>query len=252
MFIYFRMSQNGTEFGGVSEAPVGLYPLLLSLGSLGNVVCDERHALEGAASVCAVQQDAVDAGDGAPTVFALVVPDVFGGNAESLQTVPYLALVFLQILLLCQVQWVQLKHLCGFGEVDVLQPLAGHHLLQAAAFGWMRLQYIVDQSLARLGDPRRHRERTIQDAALQFSHGIGTEWHGARHYEEQHYAQSPDVHIHTHVVLVTEQLGRRIRRGTTQCAEGLVTPAHCAETKIAHLQSIMGNITIMLISVYKK
>lgn len=198
-----------------------------------------RHAFHGTAFVCAVQQDAVDPGDGAAAVLALVVVQVLSCDAQSFQNVLHLHLVLLQLagLGLHQIERVKLKGLHGWREVHRLQPLAGHDLVYGEAISRLWLQDATEQLLARLGHKGRDDVGAVQDAAFQLGHGVGAERHGGRHHEEEHDAQCPHVHARAHVMLVTEELGCGVRRRATERVEGLLAPAHCAETKVSNLDT---------------
>lgn len=94
-----------------------------------------------------------------------------------------------------------------------------------------------DQPLACLGHPGGQDVGSLQDAALQFGHGVGPERHGARHHEEQHHPQGPDVHEDADVVLVPKELRRGVRRRAAERVEGLVAAAQRAKAKVPDLDT---------------
>ena len=209
---------------------------------------DHRHAVNSAAFVCPVQQDAVDPGDGAAAVLALVVAQVIRGDAERLQDVLHLKLIFLQLpgLGFNQVERVQLERFRGRGEFHWLQPLATHDLVHGEAVGRLRLQNPLEQLLAWLGHKGWDGVGAIQDAALKLGYGVGAEWHGGGHHEEEHDAQRPHVHAGARVVLVSEELRRGVRRRATERVEGLLAPADRAEAKVPHLDTGAAGVEYIL------
>ena len=77
--------------------------------------------------------------------------------------------------------------------------------------------------------------RTFKDGLFQFAHRLPPKRQHSRHHEIQHNTQRPDVHRPAFVALVSEELGRGVRRWPTERGQGLTLQADGAEPKVSHL-----------------
>ena len=80
--------------------------------------------------------------------------------------------------------------------------------------------------------------RTFKDGLFQFAHRLPPKRQHSRHHEIQHNTQRPDIHRPAFVALVSEELGRGVRRRPTERGQGLALQTDGAEPKVSHLDRI--------------
>lgn len=132
---------------------------------------------------------------------------------------------------------VKLERFQRGGVWHPLHPLMVHDGVDPVPLRGYGLEDSPDEAEAGFRHVGRHVVRALEDALLQLGHSLCPKWHGAGHHEVEKHPQGPDVHIHAHVVLVSEEFGRSVGWGPTERVQHLPFPTHCAEPKIAHLHT---------------
>lgn len=122
--------------------------------------------------------------------------------------------------------------------LDPAKPRAAHHLGEGGAVVRDLSEHPFDDQLTGIRHVGRDGVSAVQDYPFQPAQVVGGEGHGRRHHEVQQDAHGPYVHVLADVAFLSEELGGRVWRRATECAEGLSGARHGAEAKVAHFDAV--------------